>query len=210
MMHKIFQTVSVAALSFTFVVGCATKPKEEKAPPIPEKARWESSLRVKDLRADRGQSLSVAVLGEREGRLRLEASAIMGVPVASFVLNGDEFRCAVYQRKSFYQGKAEANALEPLLRLPLSPRLLHEVMFEIEPRGSDWRCQSQQGRLEKCSSEKAKIQVLWERSGDERTVRIHGPGYEATWAIAKPRTEVQFKDETFRLEAPAGFRRIQL
>lgn len=210
MMHKIFPSAFVAAVTLFFLAGCATTKKEEKAPPVPDKARWESSLRVKDLRADRGQSLTVAVLGERDGRLRLEASAIMGVPVASFVLDNDQFRCAVYQRKSFYQGKAEANALEPLLRLPMSPRLLHEVMFEIQPRGSDWTCQSQQGRLEKCSSEKAKIQVLWERKGDERTIRIHGPGYEATWAIAKPRTEVQFKDETFRLEAPAGFRLIQL
>lgn len=211
MMHKMFR-LAVVSLSLVLIAGCATSKKQEPPPPdLPEKARWETSLRVRDLRADRGQSLTVAVLGERSGRLRLEASAVMGVPVASFVLSGDEFRCAVYQKKTFYRGKADEAALEQLIRLPLSPRLLHEVMFEVPPKGSDWTCRyTTEKRLEECSSERGKTQVQWRRNGDERTIRINGPGYEATWAFAKPRTEVQFKDETFRLEAPAGYRLIQL
>lgn len=211
MMDKMFR-LGVVVASIIWLSGCATSKKQEPPPPsVPDKARWETSLRVRDLRADRGQSLTVAVLGERSGRLRLEASAVMGVPVASFVLSGDEFRCAIYQKKTFYQGKAEEAALEQLIRLPLSPRLLHEVMFELPPKGSDWSCRyTPQRLLEECSSERGQTQVRWQRRGDERTIRITGPGYEATWAFAKPRTEVQFKDETFRLEAPAGYRLIQL
>lgn len=195
-----------------FLSGCAT-PKRVEPPPsaIPERARWESSLSVRDIKANRGQSLTIAVLGERAGRLRLEASAIMGVPVASMVLSGDEFRCAIYQRKTFYQGPATEDVLQQLFKVPLSPNLLHQVMFEIAPQGTDWSCrQTPQKVLEECQSERAQTRVRWQRKGDERVIRIDGPGYEATWAVSKPRTEVQFRDGTFRLEAPAGYRLIQL
>lgn len=202
-----FPALFVAVLA---LVSCTSKPPRPFDAKM-TKAQWETKLRVKDLAKDKTQSLSVDVLGERGSNLRLEASAILGYPVASYVMNREGFQCAVYSKKVFYEGGLSETALEPLLRLPLSPTVLSRVAFDEPIRDRGWSCANgQDGLVASCESASRGLKVVWNRKDEAKTVRIEGATFQMDWVFNEPRTEVQFKDDTFRLKVPKDFRVIRL
>ncbi|MBX2987896.1 MAG: hypothetical protein KF802_08355 [Bdellovibrionaceae bacterium] len=193
-----------------FLAACSTSPKKAVSGPI-DKARWETKMRVKDLSRNKSQSLSVDVLGEKTGPLRLEATAIMGYPVASYVMDQQGFRCAVYPQKQFYEGPLTENALRPLVKIALSPQILRHIAFDEPIRGTDWVCQAGEDRLvSECRSARRGLTIAWNRHESGKTVKVRGAEFEMDWAFDHPQTEVQFKDGTFRLETPSGFKVIRL
>lgn len=205
-----YKTFLIGVVAGLFLMSCASKAPRPQGASF-QKARWETKLRVRDLERDKTQSLSVDVLGERGRALRLEASAILGIPVASYVMNPEGFQCAVYPKKIFYEGGLSENALEPLLKFPLSPTVLNHVAFDEPLRGGDWRCMNgPDGLVVSCASAGKGLKVAWNRKEDEKIVRIESAKFQMDWVFNDPKTEVQFKEGTFRLDVPSGFRVIRL
>lgn len=192
--------------------SCTSAPKKETpAGASVRQARWETKLRVRDLKRDKTNTVSVDVLGRRNGPLRMEASAILGYPVASYVMDQNGFRCAIYPEKKFYEGGLSETALQPLLKVPLSPVVLRQIAFDEVLSGGDWICaRGAGGRPDACTSAALQTKVQWTREGVGRAVRVEAPEYELDWVFGAPQTDVQFKEATFQLEAPKGFKVIRL
>lgn len=206
MTDKTISKILFSAMAL-FLAACAGTPKA----PIEavNVAHWETKMRLKDLEKNKSHSLSVDVLGERGGAMRMDATAILGYPVASYVMTPEEFRCAVYTSKAFYQGPVTETALRPLLKVPMSPVVLRQVAFD-EPL-SGWKCtRGADGKVQSCESAVTRVSATWKREGAHRVVSFKGPGFEMEWAFGAPRTDVQLKDSAFVLEAPRGFRVIRL
>lgn len=194
-------------LSSVFVMAsCATAPKAPVSFSGVDKARWETKIKVKDLKNEKTQSVSLDLLGEKNGRLRMEATALMGFPVASYVLSGDEFRCAVYNQKRYYEGPANAESMRTLLKVDLSPALFREIAFEQEPAG--WACRKDAVGVQACT--KGDMAVTWERVAGGKKVHIASPQFEIDWVFGAPKTEVQVKQDSFNLVPPQGFQIIRL
>lgn len=198
-------------LASGFVLSCTSAPKKEVPMGAIVQARWETKLRVKDLKKEKTNSVSVDVLGKRGGPFRMEASAILGYPVASYVMDQSGFKCAVYPEKKFYEGNLSEEALQPLLKVPMSPVVLRQIAFDEPLSGSVWKCaKGADGHVESCVSAASQTKVAWKREGANRSVRIEAPGFEMDWVFGLPQTDVQFKEGTFHLEAPQGFKVIRL
>lgn len=194
----------------SFLTACASTPKKITSD-FPQ-ARWDTKMRITELAKEKTQAVNVAVMGVRKGPIRLEASAIMGIPVASYVMNEKGFRCAVYgSQKVFYEGGLSENSLKPILRFALSPVILKNIIFDEAITGGDWKCaRGQDGLVTECRSQSRKMGVSWARIGVLRSVKVLAPGYQLDWDFGVAQTEVQFKDSTFTLEAPNGYRVIHL
>lgn len=197
------------AISF-LLLACATKPRPES--PLVNKGRWESKVKIIDL--DRGgavHSLSVDILGEKRGPMRLEITALLGLPVASYVMDSNQFRCAVYRQKKFFVGPLDKAALRPVLKYPVSPDIIRSVTFDLPMEDKSWICKADDaGLVSECVSPVDQIKMQWKRDGRRKTVLVQGPGFKMDWFFEAPSEENQFRPGLFELEPPPGFKVIQL
>jgi hypothetical protein len=197
-----------------FLVSCATQPKKTMPPGAAvEKAQWETKAVVRDLKANKSHSLDIDILGNYPKDFRMEVSALMGVQVASLNLHDQDISYAIYNQKKFYQGKASEASFLPLMNIPLNPVNFMNIAYDNPLQGSGWTCdKGPDGKVSECNQAGRGIKVQWSDRTPEgqKKVVIAGPSFEMRWLFRPPQTEVQFKDETFRLEAPADFKTIQL
>lgn len=197
-----------------FLISCATQPKKiSSVETALEKAQWETKAVVRDLKANKAHSLDIDILGRYPGDFRMEVSALMGVQIASLVLNKDEISYALYRQKKFFQGKASEASFLPLMNIPLHPVNFMNIAYEHPMQGQGWNCtRGADHLLSECVQAARGIKVQWvDRTAEgQKKVLVSGPTFEMRWLFRPPRTEVQFKDETFRLEAPTAFKTIQL
>lgn len=201
----------------SFVLGlsaCGTKAiKTSESVPASHPAQWETKAVVRDLRNNKSHSLDIDLLTDPSGRLRMEISALMGVQVASLVLNPDDIRYAVYPQKKFFQGKPSESSFLPLINVPLHPRNFLNLILDAPMRGANWECtRGADNLVAECVQTARKVKVQWQERTPEgqKKVVITGPTFEMRWLFRAPQTEVQFKNDTFQLEPPAEFKTVQL
>ena len=203
----------ILATMFLFI-SCTTAPKKTSSGGARlQKAKWETKAVVRDLKANRTHSLDIDILGDYPKSFRMEVSVLMGVQVASLALNNEEVSYALYHQKKFYQGKASEASFLPLMNIPLHPINFMNIAYDNPMRGAGWVCtRGTDSAIAECSQTARSIKVVWSDRTPEgqKKVIISGPSFEMRWLFRPPQTEVQFKDETFRLEAPAEFKTIQL
>ena len=199
--------------TYLFLVSCASAPKA----PIPEgglqKAQWDTKAVIRDLKANKSHSVDIGILGDYPGRLRMEVSALMGMQVASLALNDEEIRYTIYPQKKFFQGHANEGSFMPLMNIPLHPRNFMAIAYDTPLRGAGWTCtKGPDNLLNECNQAGRGVKVQWQdRTAEgQKKVLITGPTFEMRWLFKPPQTEVQFKDDTFLLEAPSEFKTIQL
>ncbi len=197
-----------------YLASCATQPpKELPAGAGSGRAQWETKAVVNDLKANKSHTLDIDVLAQYPKSFRMEVSALLGAHVASLVLNGQEVKYALFTQKKFFQGKASEASFLPLMNIPLHPANFMNLAYDRPLRGSGWVCtNSAAGKVAECAQESRGLKVVWSDRTPEgqKKVLITGPAFEMRWLFKPPQTEVQFKDETFRLEAPDEFKTIQL
>lgn len=200
--------------SMMFLVSCGTSPKKASLPAgAIREAQWETKAVVRDLKANKTHSVDIDILADYPERLRMEVSALMGMQVASLALNQEDIQYVVYTQKKSFSGKANEGSFMPLMNIPLHPRNFMSVAFDTPITGPGWACMNGSDNLvSECSQAARKIKVQWsDRTAEgQKKVLIAGPTFEMRWLFRPPKTEVQFKDDTFRLEAPAEFKTIQL
>ncbi|MGZ3745458.1 MAG: hypothetical protein ACXWRE_05670 [Pseudobdellovibrionaceae bacterium] len=198
-----------------YLVSCGTQPVRPSLPQgsLLQRAQWETKAVIRDLKENKSHSIDIDILGEYPNKLRMEVSALMGTHVASLVLNGDEVHYALYPRKKFFYGKATEDAFLPLMNMPLHPYNFLNIAYDVPMRGIGWVCTKDPNNLPtECFQANRQIKVQWlDRTPEgQKKVLITAPSFEMKWLFKTPQTEVQFKNETFVLEAPSDFKTIQL
>ncbi|MBS1969261.1 MAG: hypothetical protein JSU04_03095 [Bdellovibrionales bacterium] len=196
------------------LISCATAPK---APPVApgslKQAQWDTKAVIRDIKANKSHSVDIEIAGDYPGKLRMDVKAFMGTSVASLALNNDDIRYAIYPQKKFFEGKANEGSFMPLMNVPLHPRNFMSIAYDLPMRGTGWDCKKDPSGLpSECDQASKGVKVQWtDRTPEgQKKVLISGPTFEMRWLFKPPQTEVQFKDETFSLEAPAEFKTIQL
>lgn len=196
------------------LAACGSHPLR---PPVPvgalQKAQWETKAVIRDLKANKSHTLDIDILGDYPGKLRMEVSALMGTQVASLALNEEEIQYTIYPQKKYFQGRASEGSFLPLMNIPLHPRNFMNIAYDAPVSGPGWVCtRGKDTLLVECDQSSRGLKVQWQdRTAEgQKKVLITGPSFEMRWLFKPPQTEVQFKDDTFTLAAPAEFKTIQL
>lgn len=190
--------------------ACATKPLKTEGL---QNAQWESKALIRDLKANKTQSVNIDVLAVRKDRARFEITALLGFQVASVVMTNNDMAYIIYPQKTFSYGKASEAAFSKLLNLPLHPMNLSNIAFEDPIQGPGWRCfrDVNTGLISSCENKERMLSVEWlERNKGSKKVLIKAPQFEMQWHFDPPQTDVQFKSETFSLKQPNGFKAVQI
>lgn len=202
-------------ISLGFLVSCATN--APKPVPVPgatlQKAQWDTKAVVRDIKNNKSNTVDIEIAGDYPEKLRMDVKAFMGTQVASLALKGDDIRYAIYPQKKFFEGKANEGSFMPLMNVPLHPRNFLSIIYDVPMRGTGWVCsKGADGFIAECDQAAKGVKVQWtdRTSEGQKKVLITGPSFEMRWLFRPPQTEVQFKDETFTLEAPSEFKTIQL
>jgi outer membrane protein assembly factor BamE (lipoprotein component of BamABCDE complex) len=180
---------SVVALLLS---SCATKKIITADGQSVQQGRWESHIKVTERKSGKSQAASADIIATRRGSFRIEVTALLGFPVASLVLTEKSFYCAMHTQKKFYWGPADEQTLSSILKMPLSPKLMKQIIFD-EPIGS-----------------LQNLEVKVNRTEGKRTVLISSNLQEMKWVLDSAPTQVEITAKTFQLEPPGNYKVIRL
>jgi hypothetical protein len=205
---------SVCALAIIAgLTGCGSAPVGPETPLSGlQQGQWETKTLVRDLKRNKSNIVGMDILAERPGRLRLEVSGTMGIPVASLTLKDGEIQYLIPREKKFYYGKVGPTALAPVIAVPVDPSLLFHLLFEDMPPSKEWVCEYDAGkRLKSCEEAATQTRIEWSnRSGNLKHIRLAARDYEIQIQVKDFKSKVQVKPTTFHLESPANYRKVQI
>ena len=195
-----------------FIWGCASSKKKEVSTSSASAVQWESKAQVRDFKQNKTNNLSIDIIAVKNSKMRMEVSATMGYPVASFVSTPSDVKLAVYTQKKFYYGPNSNLALKRAINWPLEPHVLHNIVFDLPIKG--WVCENgQSGLVSLCKKKTTSgdIIISWpDRKEGSKRVIVQAPQFEMQWQFKSYSVVQQPREETFQLEAPSGYKLINL
>ena len=195
---------------FAFV-GCASSSKKEAGSPGVG-VKWETKAQVRDFKNNKNNVLNIDIVAVKNSVLRMEVSATLGYPVASYLATSKSVKLAIYPQKKFYFGANTERALVPILGFPLDPNVFQSIVYDTAIR--NWICVAgDDGLVVSCkrTTKNGEVVVVWqERKDNSKRVVIHGPQFEMQWVFQNSTQLNPVSAEIFKLEAPAGYGVIPL
>ncbi len=143
--------------------------------------------------------------------MRADVKAIMGIHLASIVVNNDSYQALLIKKKEFREGQSSKEVLSrDVFGVPVDLRMLPAILFDESINAVGWICSSDgRGFLQKCENQENKISLeVTERDGQEKTVVISGEGYIMKLIFGKFSPDESFSEKTFNLPVPKGFKRL--
>lgn len=190
-------------------MACQTPPKPYQT--ITE-GEWQTKVLVKDLENAQSHILNVNLKAIKNQSLRMDVTNPAGMHIASLVLNNDEIEYVLIQEKKFIRGKASANALKPLIHIPMDPRLLQNLVFDSPIEIEGWNCQFDKiDYLQLCQNDKAKLKMEWgDREPSNKLVKILHPKVELQMKFLKFEPVISNREKSFSLKIPPQFKIYRL
>lgn len=198
--HVIFALFAALVLA-----GCQTAPvryAEEK------EGQWQAKALLRDKKAAKSVIVHLDVNAVRGEKLRMDVTAALGHPVASLVLNGDELTYVHMESKQYFKGPAGRQSLRSVLSIPLDPRLLHNIFFDIPIEEKSWSCaRDKKGYLAECREAGGELVLQWrDRHGRRKLIHVEHPQAQIQIHVNEFRPKVE---ANFELNPPKSFRAIR-
>ncbi len=175
--------------------------------------RVETKATVKDLKSNKTHKVSIDMLCLGHEKLRAEVSALLGYPVATLLFDNIFVKYAVYPQKKFYRIKNLAASLEKILKVPLQPSQLLNIVYDQPLDGENWTCTKNlaTSRVEKCNHNKLNMTIdfTYGIGSYKKLLKISSPEIEMDWVFLAPPTEVPLNTQAFVLEPKDGFEIIE-
>lgn len=189
-------------------IGCSTKSKKEaEFAPTVTGIKWDTKAQVRDFKNNKSNNLSIDIIAVKNSHLRMEVSATLGYPVASYVSTPQSVKMAIYPQKKFYFGANTEEALRPILGFPLDPNVIQSIVYDTGIR--NWICVAgDDGLVGSCKrkTKNGEVVVVWQdRKETSKRVVIHGPQFEMQWLFQSSSPLKPVKGEIFKLDAPSGY-----
>lgn len=198
--------IGVFAFFWIFVTGCQLMPTDYSEH---SEGQWSSKVLVKDKVQSKSYIVNVDIQAVRDKKLRMDVTAALGMPVAALVLDDEEVKYILFRQKRYYEGQASERVLKPILSIPLNPRLLFNILFDVPIADKNWSCsKGKDGFLTECSSSSEGLKVTWkDRKGRKKAIFIEHEKAELQMNISsfKPRAE-----DVFTLKAPESFQKYRI
>ena len=201
-----FLNISVFLLAI-LLTNCVSKPKV--VDDGSDKGVWQGNVRIHD--ADKGKKISGYVTWTSESqknRLRVDVQAVFGIPVATFILDGDQADLWLHQESKHYTSKSPAKLFANLVRFPLNPKIFFSLLNKNGQFPRPWKCLRQKQRVD-CDNVRDKVSLnLKNQSEHRRKIEIRQGG--KALAMALTRSKVEVLDKQFKVRKISGYKQISM
>ncbi len=195
-----------AFLSF-ILVGCASTNSVTQQKTV---QRFNTQAVYLDKKKQKTQQINLEVVARRNLNLRLDAKVILGVHIASVVMNPDRIQVALHAERKSYDGPASQKVLQRALGLPLHPLVFHAMLYRQAMKGAGWQCEAANGKVMSCKQESAGLTVSWEDLEDSETmVTADSKNFQLQWKIPTP-DNVEERPSYFVLKIPDSYDKLSL
>ena len=94
----------------------------------------------------------------------------------------------------------------------MDPRLLFNILFDVDPEGKDWICEkNEKDFLQKCENKVNHLTINWtERKGRKKTIEIDHPSAKLQMNLNSFQPKVVERENLFSLSAPPGFKSYRI
>lgn len=176
-----------------------------------KEGRWQAKALVRDKKEGRSAVVALDVNARQSQQLRMDVTAAMGHPVASLVLAGDQLSYVLIESKQYYKGAATASALKPILSVPMDPKLLYNIFFDLPVAEKSWTCsKDNKGYLVECKDGASETTIRWgERQVKRKLVTLDHASGTVQVNVSDFQPKVEDRADLFELTTPKTFRAIR-
>ena len=198
--------ICLALLSFLFI-GCASTSTITQNNIV---QRFNTQAVYLDKKKQKTQQINLEVVARKNLNLRLDAKVILGVHIASVVMNPDRIQVALHAERKSYDGPASQKVLQRALGLPLHPLVFHAMLYRQVMKGAGWQCDLAGGKVIACKQETAGLTVTWEDLEEQETmVTADSKNFQLQWKIPTP-DNVEERPSYFVLKIPDSYDKLSL
>ena len=192
------------------IQGCASKPIGPMASTVP--VLIESKVQIKDLKRQESHNAKVEIILAKNQILRMEVSALFGIPLATLVMSPTKIQYALHTTKEYAEGTFTAQTLHHVFKQDIDPRILWNVIHNRNPEAVNLKCVKDiQLRPLSCMGP-SDLKVTWSYEADpaQRRVDMRSPQFEMIWVFKGQSPFTASQNETFVLNKPDGYQEIRL
>jgi hypothetical protein len=198
-------------LCLLFLVNCATTDRRARRD-LSDTGVWTGKVMTTNPKTKMSQWANVSWTSDSDRqRMRVDVFAIMDIPIATFLKDGDEHHLWLFMEKKYYRSNDGRKLFYHLTKLPVEPAVFFELLGAMrinQTLGPSWHCGEKKG-LHHCESKQLATQLSVDNhQADERIIKIN-KGANAL-RLRLSRAKVQFEDKVFRPLNTSQFKTITI
>ncbi len=173
---------------------------------------WKAKALIRDKEQSRSYIVNLNFNLVRGQRSRMDVTSALNTAVASLLTDDKEVRYILFDSKRFYFGKPQADVMRPILSIPLDPRWIQNLLFDIPIGEKSWSCtQDSAGLVQNCTDGATGLKVSWsQRLGPKKTITIDHPKAMVQINVQAFKSKVEDRKNLFTLEAPEGYQQLRV
>jgi hypothetical protein len=177
-----------------------------------KEGEWDGKVLIRDKREAKSGIVNIKVKAVSGEKMRMDVTSNIGTHVASFLLLGDEVQFLNIQEKSFYKSKASRDSLKRVLKIPIDPRQLYNVFFDISLVDKNWVCENDdRGYVKNCQDKMTGLKIEWiSREGLKRTISLEHSNVSIQMSLYDFDSNVSDPENSFHIKPPASFKNRQI
>lgn len=177
-----------------------------------DEGHWRAKALIRDKEQSRSYIVNLNFNVVRNARTRMDVTSALNTGVASLLTDDKEVRYVLFDSKRFYFGKPQADVMRPILAIPLDPRWIQNILFDLPITEKSWSCtQDSNGIVMNCSDAATGLKVSWaQRVGPKKTVTIDHPKAMVQINVQTFKAKVEDRKNLFTLEAPEGYQQLRV
>lgn len=202
-------------LSSLLFSGCQTTPSGGlNANAINKPSYWVFKTNIYSSQKNKNISGYTHVTYMNPKLLRLDIYGPLGlINAGSLVYKGENFQALMPFKKQYFFGTATSKSMEKILKSPIEPGLLVDLIFQRKPLGQNWVCnKDEQGFLRDCRNSISNIGIVWKKNiskTDGQVIVSHSQG-ELDLNLRSSKYIEMLPDEKFILTAPRSYSKYKV
>lgn len=195
--------------SIVFLSACATQ--SVKLDDVKE-GNWRAKALIRDKEQSRSYIVNLNFNLLRGQKTRMDVASALNTAVASLLTDDKEVRYILFDSKRFYFGKPQLDVMRPILSIPLDPRWIQNLLFDLPISEKSWSCtQDSRGLVQNCTDGATGLKISWsQRLGPKKTIAIEHPKAMVQINVQTFKAKVEDRKNLFTLEAPEGYQQLRV
>lgn len=143
-----------------------------------------------------------------QSRLRVDVSAILDVPVATFLVNSEGAHLWLHMEKKYFHSMESRKLFKHLTKLSIDPKIFYSMLGQPEAPNENWACSTEPALL-KCASQKNQTQYSVAFSETDRRLINIDRGSKSL-RLRLSRSKVQLEDRFFQALSKSQYKTIEI
>ncbi|OQW54658.1 MAG: hypothetical protein A4S09_05740 [Proteobacteria bacterium SG_bin7] len=199
-------------ISSFFLVACPSAPKAPFDYRHVQAGKWRAKVEIDIKGKSKDHTLTINFKSiKAEKKVRADISAILGIHLASVVVDGNSYQALLIKKKIYREGRGNHQLIpKEVFGVAIDLRILPAVLYDESINAVGWVCHSDgKGFLQDCdnATERTRLEVTG-RDGVNKSVKLLGDGYSINFKFDNFSPDERFTEKTFNLPIPKGFKRI--